>query len=96
MIMSKIAEMKCDTLLFEDDIKAEERSRLSCVDLPQSSLPDGQSADLLRSQETNGDISPIRRYGYALFVCVGNCFKQLNRGKYFVYSCNIPFFKVIK
>ncbi|XP_034071372.1 homeobox protein Mohawk-like isoform X1 [Gymnodraco acuticeps] len=66
LIMSKIAEMKCDTLLFEDDIKAEERSRLSCVDLPQSSLPDGQSADLLRCQETNGDISPIRRHGSRL------------------------------
>ncbi|XP_010767866.1 homeobox protein Mohawk-like, partial [Notothenia coriiceps] len=66
LIMSKVAEMKCDTLVFEDDIKAEERSRLSCVDLPQSSLPDGQNADLLRCQETNGDISPIRRYGSRL------------------------------
>ncbi|KAK5859595.1 hypothetical protein PBY51_021141 [Eleginops maclovinus] len=64
--MSKVAEMKCDTLLFEDDIKTEERSRLRCVDLPQSSLPDGQSADLLRCQETNEDSSPIRRYGSRL------------------------------
>ncbi|XP_029309089.1 homeobox protein Mohawk-like [Cottoperca gobio] len=67
LTMSKVAEMKCDTLLhFEDNMRAEERSRLNCVDLPQSNLTDGQNADLLLCQETNDDSSPIRRYGSRL------------------------------
>lgn len=72
--MNKVAEMKSDALLhLEDNMRAEERSRLNCVDLPQSSLTDEQNADLLRCQDTTDDSSPIkyRRYGYALLVCVG-------------------------
>ncbi|TDH06273.1 hypothetical protein EPR50_G00129340 [Perca flavescens] len=67
--MNKVAEMKSDTQLhFEDNVRSEERSRLNCVDLPQSSLTDGQNADLLRCQETTDDSSPIkyRRYGSRL------------------------------
>lgn len=73
LTMDKVAVMKSDTLLhLEDSRRAEERSRLNCVDLPQSSLTDGQNTDLLRCQDTTEDSSAIkyRRYGYALFVCV--------------------------
>lgn len=69
--MNKVAVMKSDTLLhLEDGRRAEERSRLSCVDLPQSSLTDGENTDLLRCQDATESNSPIkyRRYGYALFV----------------------------
>lgn len=71
LTMNKVAEMKSDTRLhFEDNMRSEERSRLNCVDLPQSSLTDRQNTDLLRCQETTDDSSPIkyRRYGYALVV----------------------------
>ncbi|KAL6104159.1 uncharacterized protein ACO6RY_13939 [Pungitius sinensis] len=67
--MIKVAEMKSDTLLhFEDHVRAEERSRLNCVDLPQSSLTEEQKTDLRRCQNTNGDGSPTkyRRYGSRL------------------------------
>ncbi|XP_049453283.1 homeobox protein Mohawk-like [Epinephelus fuscoguttatus] len=67
--MNKVAEMKSDALLhLEDNMRAEERSRLNCVDLPQSSLTDEQNADLLRCQDTTDDSSPIkyRRYGSRL------------------------------
>lgn len=64
--------MKSDTRIHpEDNRGAEERSRLSCVDLPQTSLTDGQNTDLLRCQEPTENSSSIkyRRYGYAL-LCV--------------------------
>ncbi|XP_075953828.1 homeobox protein Mohawk-like [Anarhichas minor] len=64
--MIKVAEMKSETLLhFEDNMRAEERSRLNCVDLPRSSLTDEQNTELLRCQDTTDDSSPIkyRRYG---------------------------------
>ncbi|XP_070701761.1 homeobox protein Mohawk-like [Pempheris klunzingeri] len=67
--MNKVAVMKSDTLLhLEDGRRAEERSRLSCVDLPQSSLTDGENTDLLRCQDTTENSSPIkyRRYGSRL------------------------------
>ncbi|KAM8851440.1 homeobox protein Mohawk-like [Spinachia spinachia] len=67
--MIKVAEMKSDVLLhFEDHMRTEERSRLNCVDLPQSSLTDEQKTDLLRRQDPNGDDSPTkyRRYGSRL------------------------------
>lgn len=80
--MIKVAEMKSDTLLhFEDHLRTDERSRLNCGDLPPSSLTDGRKTDLLRCQSPNGDGSPTkhRRYGYGLFVCVGNnVLKQQN------------------
>lgn len=71
LTMDKVAVMKSDTLLhLEDNRRAEERSRLNCVDLPRSSLTDGENIDLLRCQDTTENSSPIkyRRYGYALFV----------------------------
>uniref|UniRef100_A0A8C2XAV9 Mohawk homeobox b n=1 Tax=Cyclopterus lumpus TaxID=8103 RepID=A0A8C2XAV9_CYCLU len=59
--MIKVAEMKSDTLLhFEDNMRAEERSRLNCVDLPRSSLTDEQNTDLLRCQDTTDDSSPLK------------------------------------
>uniref|UniRef100_A0A8C2X7M5 Mohawk homeobox b n=1 Tax=Cyclopterus lumpus TaxID=8103 RepID=A0A8C2X7M5_CYCLU len=67
--MIKVAEMKSDTLLhFEDNMRAEERSRLNCVDLPRSSLTDEQNTDLLRCQDTTDDSSPLKygRYGSRL------------------------------
>ncbi|XP_070775618.1 homeobox protein Mohawk-like [Enoplosus armatus] len=67
--MNKVAVMKSDALLhLEDNRRAEESSRLNCVDLPQSSLTDGQSTDLLRCQDSTEDSSPIkyRRYGSRL------------------------------
>lgn len=75
LTMDKVAVMKSDTLLhLEDNRRAEERSRLNCVDLPRSSLTDGENIDLLRCQDTTENSSPIkyRRYGYALFVWAGN------------------------
>lgn len=69
--MDKVAVMKSDTLLhLEDNRRAEERSRLDCVDLPQSSLTDGENTDLLRCEDATENSCPIkyRRYGYALFV----------------------------
>uniref|UniRef100_A0A672YQN4 Mohawk homeobox b n=1 Tax=Sphaeramia orbicularis TaxID=375764 RepID=A0A672YQN4_9TELE len=46
--MNKVAVMKSDTLLrLEDNGRVEERSRLNCVEIPQTSLTDGQSTDLL-------------------------------------------------
>ncbi len=93
LTMDKVAAMKSDTLLhLEDSRRAEERSRLNCVDLPQSSLTDGQSTDLLRCQDSTEDSSAIkyRRYGYALFVCVEILFwwhdHQLNRWLYFIFQ----------
>ncbi|XP_071774746.1 homeobox protein Mohawk-like [Centroberyx gerrardi] len=61
--------MKSDTLLhLEDNRRAEERSRLDCVEITQTSLTDGQSADLLQCQEATESSSPIkyRRYGSRL------------------------------
>lgn len=69
--MDKVAVMKSDTLLhLEDNRRAEERSRLDCVDLPQSSLTDGENTDLLGCEDATENSCPIkyRRYGYALFV----------------------------
>lgn len=68
--------MKSDTLVhLETDRGAEERSRLGCVDLPQSGFTDGQNTELLRCQETTENSSPIkyRRYGYGR-LCVGTVF----------------------
>ncbi|XP_008275887.1 homeobox protein Mohawk-like [Stegastes partitus] len=67
--MDKVAVMKSDTVLHLDDSRrAEERSRLSCGDFPQTSLTDGQNADLLRCQESAEGNSAIkyRRYGSRL------------------------------
>ncbi|XP_051266108.1 homeobox protein Mohawk-like [Dicentrarchus labrax] len=67
--MNKVAVMKSDTLLhLEDNRRVEERSRLDCVDLPQSSLTDGDNTDLLRCQDTTENSSPIKykRYGSRL------------------------------
>ncbi|XP_071348717.1 homeobox protein Mohawk-like [Trachinotus anak] len=67
--MNKVAVMKSDNLLhLEDTRRAEERSRLSCVDLPQTSLTDGQNTDLLQCQDTTENSSTIkyRRYGSRL------------------------------
>ncbi|XP_059201056.1 homeobox protein Mohawk-like [Centropristis striata] len=69
LTMNNAAEMRSDNLInSEDNRRAEERSRLNCVDLPQSSLTDGQNTDLLRCQETTDDSSAIkyRRYGSRL------------------------------
>ncbi len=69
LTMDKVAVMKSDTPLhLEDDRRAEERSRLDCVNLPQSSLADGDNTDLLRCQDVTENSSPVkyRRYGYAL------------------------------
>jgi len=73
--MIKVAERKSDTLLhFEDNMRAEERSRLNCVDLPRSSLTDERNTELLRCRDATDDSSPLKygRYGYALFACVGS------------------------
>ncbi|XP_030016833.1 homeobox protein Mohawk-like [Sphaeramia orbicularis] len=67
--MNKVAVMKSDTLLrLEDNGRVEERSRLNCVEIPQTSLTDGQSTDLLRCQETTENNTSIkyRRYGSRL------------------------------
>ncbi|CAJ1071678.1 homeobox protein Mohawk-like [Xyrichtys novacula] len=64
--MNKVAAMRSGTLLhLKDDRRAEERSRLSCADLPQSSLTDGQNKDLLRCNDSSENSSTIkyRRYG---------------------------------
>ncbi|XP_034558827.1 homeobox protein Mohawk-like [Notolabrus celidotus] len=55
-------------LLRNDERRAEERSRLSCADLPQSSLTHGQSRDLLRCNDNSENSSTIkyRRYGSRL------------------------------
>ncbi|XP_069574327.1 homeobox protein Mohawk-like [Brachyistius frenatus] len=61
--------MKSDTLFHLDDSRrAEERSRLNCVDSPQTSLADGQNTDLLRCQDSTENSSAIkyRRYGSRL------------------------------
>ncbi|XP_071370550.1 homeobox protein Mohawk-like [Centroberyx affinis] len=61
--------MKSDTLLhLEDNRRAEERSRLDCVEITQTSITDGQSADMLQCQEATESSSPIkyRRYGSRL------------------------------
>ncbi|XP_067331121.1 homeobox protein Mohawk-like isoform X2 [Channa argus] len=61
--------MKSDTLIHLGDNRgAEERSRLNCVDLPHTSLTEGQNTDLLRRQQTTENSSPIkyRRYGSRL------------------------------
>ncbi|XP_068427492.1 homeobox protein Mohawk-like [Clinocottus analis] len=66
--MIKVAKMKSETLLhFEDNTRAEERSRLNCVDLPRGSLAE-QNTDLLRCQDSTDDSSPIKygRYGSRL------------------------------
>lgn len=71
--LNKVAVMKSDTHFhLEDNRETEERSRLNCVDLPQTSLTDGENTDLLRCQETTENNSSIkyRRYGYALLVTV--------------------------
>ncbi|XP_027141401.1 homeobox protein Mohawk isoform X1 [Larimichthys crocea] len=67
--MDKVAVMKSDTLLhLEDNRRAEERSRLDCVDLPQSSLTDGENTDLLGCEDATENSCPIkyRRYGSRL------------------------------
>lgn len=69
--MNKVAVMMADTLLhLEDNREDEERSSLNCVDIPQTSLTDGQSTNLLQCQETAENSSPIkcRRYGYVPFA----------------------------
>ncbi|KAG7227310.1 hypothetical protein INR49_000314 [Caranx melampygus] len=67
--MNKVAVMKSDTLLhLEDTRRVEESSRLSCVDLPHTSLTDGQNTDLLQCQDATENSSTIkyRRYGSRL------------------------------
>uniref|UniRef100_A0A3P9HF87 Mohawk homeobox b n=1 Tax=Oryzias latipes TaxID=8090 RepID=A0A3P9HF87_ORYLA len=66
--MEEVAAMKCDTALCLDDGKRVERSRQTCADLPQMTLADGQSADLLQCQEDslNGSALKYRRYGSSL------------------------------
>ncbi|XP_020508042.2 homeobox protein Mohawk-like [Labrus bergylta] len=67
--MNKVAAMKSGTLLHLKDGKgAVERNRLSCVDLPQSSLTDGERTDLLRCNNTSENSSTInyRRFGSRL------------------------------
>ncbi|KAG8013942.1 Homeobox protein Mohawk [Nibea albiflora] len=67
--MDKVAVMKSDTLLhLEDNRRAEERSRLDCADLPQSSLTDGENTDLLRCEDATENSCPVkyRRYGSRL------------------------------
>uniref|UniRef100_UPI0037E8A79A homeobox protein Mohawk-like n=1 Tax=Semicossyphus pulcher TaxID=241346 RepID=UPI0037E8A79A len=68
--MNKVSAMRSGALVrLEDSRRAEERSRLSCVDLPQSSLTDGQSTtDLLRCNDTTETDSTVkyRRYGSRL------------------------------
>lgn len=71
--MNKVAVMKSDNLLrLEDNRRAEERSRLNCADLPQTSLTDGQNTDLLQCQDStdNSSTNKYRRYGYEP-ICLG-------------------------
>ncbi|XP_072219092.1 homeobox protein Mohawk-like [Leuresthes tenuis] len=58
--MDKVAAMKSDTVLHLDDSRTEERSRLNCTDLSQTSLTDGQNTDLLRCQETTENSSALK------------------------------------
>lgn len=70
LTMNKVAVMKSDTQLhLEDNRRAEESSRLDCVDLPQSSLTDRENTNLLHCQDATENSSAIkyRKYGYALF-----------------------------
>lgn len=64
--MEKVAAMKSDAPLCLDD---GERSRQTCADLPQMTLADGESADLLQCQEDSVNSSALkyRRYGYEVF-----------------------------
>ncbi|XP_028284420.1 homeobox protein Mohawk-like [Parambassis ranga] len=67
--MDKVAVMKSDSLLhLDDDRRAEERSRLECVNLSQTTLTDGQNTDLLQCQESteSGSAIKYRRYGSRL------------------------------
>ncbi|KAM9845348.1 homeobox protein Mohawk-like [Aulostomus maculatus] len=67
--MNKVAVMTSDALLrLEDNRKDEERSRLNCVDVAQSSLTGGQNRELLQCRETPDNSSPgkYRRYGSRL------------------------------
>ncbi|XP_058493329.1 homeobox protein Mohawk-like [Solea solea] len=67
--MNKVAVMKSDALLhLEDSRGAEERSRLNCEDLPQSSLPDGHDTDLMQYQDNTKNSATVkyRRYGSRL------------------------------
>lgn len=69
--MNKVAVMKSDMQLhLEGNGRAEESSRLDCVDLPRSSLTERENTNLLHCQDTAEHSSPIkyRRYGYALFL----------------------------
>ncbi|XP_053294006.1 homeobox protein Mohawk [Pleuronectes platessa] len=52
----------------EDNRRSEERSRLTCVELPQSSFTDGQNSDLLQCQDTDqtGCTAEYRRCGSRL------------------------------
>lgn len=63
--MNKVAVMKSE-LHLDDGRRAEERNRLNCADVPQTSLAEGQSADLLRCQESaeHNSAMKYRRYGY--------------------------------
>uniref|UniRef100_A0A3B3D7D3 Mohawk homeobox b n=1 Tax=Oryzias melastigma TaxID=30732 RepID=A0A3B3D7D3_ORYME len=63
--MEKVAAMKSDAPLCLDD---GERSRQTCGDLPQMTLADGESADLLQCQEDSVNSSALkyRRYGSSL------------------------------
>uniref|UniRef100_A0A3Q0RNT8 Mohawk homeobox b n=1 Tax=Amphilophus citrinellus TaxID=61819 RepID=A0A3Q0RNT8_AMPCI len=65
--MNKVAVMKSE-LHLDNGKRAEERSRLNCVDLPQTSLAEGQNADLLRCQESaeHNSAMKYRRYGSRL------------------------------
>uniref|UniRef100_A0A3Q3IQ29 Homeobox domain-containing protein n=1 Tax=Monopterus albus TaxID=43700 RepID=A0A3Q3IQ29_MONAL len=61
--------MKSDTLIhLENNRGTDDRSRSNRADSPQTSLPDGQNADLLQCQETSEHSSSIkyRRYGSRL------------------------------
>nr|XP_019957030.1 PREDICTED: homeobox protein Mohawk-like [Paralichthys olivaceus] len=61
--MDKVAVMKSDTLLcLEDNRRAEDRSRLNCVELPQSNFTDGQNTDLLQCQDDTQNSSTVK-YG---------------------------------
>ncbi|KAM9349651.1 LOW QUALITY PROTEIN: homeobox protein Mohawk-like [Symphorus nematophorus] len=69
LTMNKVAVMKSDALLhLEEKRRAEERSRLDCVDLPQSALTDGENTERLRCQDATENSSSIkyRRYGSRL------------------------------
>ncbi|XP_005742080.1 homeobox protein Mohawk-like [Pundamilia nyererei] len=65
--MNKVAVMKSE-LHLDDGRRAEERNRLNCADVPQTSLAEGQSADLLRCQESaeHNSAMKYRRYGSRL------------------------------